>query len=262
MKRLGQFAAAAAMAIGVVATPAKADQLQDILSAGEIRVGILLDVAPWGFKDESGEATGLDVEVAELLANDLGVDLEIVQVTGPNRIPSLMADKVDILIAAIGATPERAQQVAFSQPYAAVELGVYGAADMPVAETPDELAGTSIAVAKGTTLDLWLTDNAPEANLIRFEDVASTLSAYMAGQAQSFAENSAIVAEAAKDNPDVEMERKFLIRQSPAHVAIKQGEPDFLRWIDTFLFSNRLNGKLPALQEKWFNVKQDNLPRI
>lgn len=256
-------ALATAIGIAIAGTvPAQADQLQDILSAGEIRVGILLDVAPWGFNNENGEPDGLDVEVAQMLADNLGVDLELVQVTGPNRIPSLIADKVDVLIAALGATPERAQQVAFSQPYAAVELGVYGPADMEKAEAPDALAGQSIAVAKGTTLDLWLTDNAPDANLIRFEDVPSVLSAYIAGQATSFAENSAIVAEASKDNPDVEMDLKFLIRQSPAHIAIQHGEPDFLRWLDTFLFSNRLNGELPALQEKWFNIKQENLPRL
>ncbi|MDQ0326983.1 MULTISPECIES: transporter substrate-binding domain-containing protein [Hyphomicrobiales] len=261
MFKLKAFAIAVGIAIAST-IPAKADKLQDILSAGEIRVGVLLDVAPWGFKDENGDPAGLDVDVANLLADDLGVDLKLVQVTGPNRIPSLLADKVDVLVAALGATPERAQQVAFSQPYAAVQLGVYGPADMEKAETPDQLAGQSIAVAKGTTLDLWLSDNAPDANLIRFEDVPSVLSAYMAGQASSFAENSAIVAEAAKNNPDVEMDLKFLIRQSPAHIGIRHGEPDLLRWLDTFLFSNRMNGKLPELQEKWFNVKQDNLPHI
>lgn len=262
MFKLKALAIAAGVALAATVVPAKANQLQDILSAGEIRVGVLLDVAPWGFKNEEGEPAGLDVEVAQLLAADLGVDLEIVPVTGPNRIPTLLSDKVDVLIAALGATPERAQQVAFSQPYAAVELGVYGPADMEKAETPDQLAGQAIAVAKGTTLDLWLTENAPEANLIRFEDVPSVLSAYMAGQAGAFAENSAIVAEAAKDMPDAEMELKFLIRQSPAHIAVRQGETVLLQWLDTFLFANRLNGKLPELQEKWFNVKQENLPRI
>ena len=46
----------------------------------------------------------------------MGVKLELVQVTGASRIPSLLAGKVDVLIAAAGATPERAQQVMFSQP--------------------------------------------------------------------------------------------------------------------------------------------------
>ena len=56
------------------------------------------------------------------MAADMGVKLELVQVTGASRIPSLLAGKVDVLIAAAGATPERAQQVMFSQPYAAVNL--------------------------------------------------------------------------------------------------------------------------------------------
>ena len=114
------------------------------------------------------------------MAADMGVKLELVQVTGASRIPSLLAGKVDVLIAAAGATPERAQQVMFSQPYAAVNLGVYGGDAMPQAKTVEELKDRSIAVAKGSTLDIWLTDNAPGARLVRFEDTPSAVAAYLA----------------------------------------------------------------------------------
>ena len=71
----------------------------------------------------------------------MGVRLELVPVTGAARIPSLLSDKIDILIAGLGATPERAQQVMFSQPYAVVNLGVYGAKAIPAAtgKKPDNL---------------------------------------------------------------------------------------------------------------------------
>nr|MBF0684736.1 transporter substrate-binding domain-containing protein [Pseudomonas sp.] len=105
----------AAMALAPVA--AHADKFEDILNSGKVRVGILLDVPPWGMNDENGQPTGLDVEVAQLLAQELSVELEIVPVTGTNRIPNLLSDQVDIIIAAMGANSERAQQIMFSQPY-------------------------------------------------------------------------------------------------------------------------------------------------
>lgn len=255
--------AVAALACATLAMPdaARADKLQDAISAGKLRVGVLMDVAPWGFKDEKGEATGLDIDLAKLLAADMGVKLELVPVTGASRIPSLLADKVDILIAAAGATPERAQQVMFSQPYAAVNLGVYGAKDMPAAKAADELKDRTVAVAKGTTLDVWLTDNAPGVKLVRFEDAPSAVAAYLAGQAQAFAENSAIALKVSEDNPAKEVELKFLIRQSPAHVAVRQGEQNLLNWINTALFYNRMNGKLAELQKRWFKEAQD-LPHM
>lgn len=243
------LAAAAIAAVSLTSGTAFADKLQDILNAGKVRIGVLADSAPWGFRDGEGKLTGFDVELANLVAADLGVDLEIVEVTGAARLPSLLSDQIDVLVAAAGATPERAQQVMFTSPYVAVQLGVYGKAGSPAYSTPAELSGKSIAVARGTTLDVWLTDNVPDANLVRFEDAASALAAFFAGQTEYFAENSAIALNAS-GSADVEL--KFLIRQSPAHAAVRHGEHNLLQWLNTDLFFNRMNGKLEALQVKWF----------
>ncbi|PRD45661.1 ABC transporter substrate-binding protein [Phyllobacterium phragmitis] len=265
MKRLRQFRitamALAAIFAGLIAGPAHADKLQDILANGKLRVGVLLDAAPWGFKAADGSDTGLDIELAKLMAKDLNAELELVPLTGQSRIPSLLADKVDLLIAAAGATPERAQQVMFSQPYAAVSLGVYGAKGTPHLDDVSGLEGKQIAVAKGSTLDTWLTDNASGANIVRFEDTPSAIAAYLAGQVEFFAENSAIAVKVAQENPGKGIEIAYLIRQSPAHAAVRPGEQNFLNWINTFLFYHRLNGDLGRLQKRFFNEEQ-NLPHM
>lgn len=244
--------ALAAVAVGMLVlapVSAFADKLQDILNSGTVRIGVLADSAPWGYRDGAGELTGFDIGLAELIAADMGVDLQIVEVTGAARIPSLLSDQIDILIAAAGATPERAQQVMFTAPYVATDLGVFGAVDSPSFENAESMAGASIAVARGTTLDVWLTDNAPGANIVRFEDAASALAAFAAGQTQYFAENS-IIAKNAQSATALEL--KFRIRQSPAHAAVNQGEHNLLQWLNTDLFFNRLNGKLDALQVEFF----------
>jgi len=243
------FAAAAVGLMALAPVGAFADKLEDILNNGTVRVGVLADSAPWGFRDGAGELTGFDIGLAELIAADLGVELQIVEVTGAARIPSLLSDQIDVLIAAAGATPERAQQVMFTAPYVATDLGVFGPADAPRFQSAADMAGTSIAVARGTTLDVWLTDNAPGANIVRFEDAASALAAFAAGQTQFFAENS-IIAKNAEGAANLEL--KFRIRQSPAHIAVSQGEHNLLQWLNTDLFYNRLNGKLDALQVEFF----------
>jgi polar amino acid transport system substrate-binding protein len=265
MRPLKSLVAIATTALAVLAAPtiAQADKLQDVLGSGKLRVGILTDAAPWGFKDDKGEIAGLDADLAKLIAADMGVKLELVPVTGAARIPSLLSDKIDMLIAGLGATPERAQQVMFSQPYAVVNLGVYGAKSIPAAtgKKPDNLEGRTVAVAKGTTLDVWLTDNAPKVKLVRFEDTPAALAAFLAGQADTFAENSAIAIKVQEQNPAKEVELKFLIRQSPAHVGVRQGEQNLLNWTNTDIFTNKLNGKLGALQLKWFKEEQ-TLPTL
>jgi len=260
MRQLKSLFVAAVTALAVVAAPglAKADKLQDVLSSGKLRVGVLTDAAPWGFKDDKGEIAGLDADLAKLVAADLGVKLELVPVTGAARIPSLLSDKIDILIAGLGATPERAQQIMFSQPYAVVNLGVYGPKAIPVAtgKKPDNLEGRTVAVAKGTTLDVWLTDNAPKVKVVRFEDTPAAIAAYLAGQADTFAENSAIALKVMDQNPTKDVQMKFVIRQSPAHIGVRQGEQNLLNWINTDIFANKLNGKLGQLQLKWFKEEQ------
>jgi polar amino acid transport system substrate-binding protein len=144
-----------------------------------------------------------------------------------------------------------------------VNLGVYGAKSIPAAtgKKPDNLEGRTVAVAKGTTLDIWLTDNAPKVKLVRFEDTPAALAAFLAGQADTFAENSAIAIKVQEQNPTKEVELRFLIRQSPAHVGVRQGEQNLLNWINTDIFTNKLNGKLGALQLKWFKEEQ-TLPTL
>ena len=89
-------------------------------------MAIDLGVPPYGMKDAALKSTGSDVETARLLAQDLGVELEIVPTTGANRVPFLQTNKADIVISSMSITPERQKVVDFSVPYAAI-LAVVGA---------------------------------------------------------------------------------------------------------------------------------------
>lgn len=262
--RLTKILMAACLALGTLAAvpAARADALQNVLNAGKVRVGILTDAAPWGFKDAQGDIVGYDIDFAKLLAADLGVKMEIVPITGASRIPSLLAGKIDVIVAGLGATPERATQVMFSQPYASVSLGVYGPKAVPVAgNSLDALKGKTVSVAKGSTLDVWLTDNAPDVKVVRFEDTPSAIAAYLAGQTDLIAENSAIIQNVKEQNPGKEIELKFVMRQSPAHLGVRQGEQNLLNWLNTMIFCNKLNGKIQVLQVKWFK-EQQTLPTL
>jgi polar amino acid transport system substrate-binding protein len=257
MNKLLKIAIASCLTLAAATSAYASDKLQDILSANKIRIGVLSDAAPWGFKGADGQLQGLDIDLSNLLAKEMGVKADIVQVTGASRIPSLLSNKVDILIAAAGATPQRALQVMFSQPYAAVDLGVYGGPKMNASKEVSGLDGQSIAVAKGSTLDVWLTDNAKGAKVMRFEDTPGAIKAFLSGQAAAFAENSAISQKVEQDNPNAKLELKFLIRQSPAHIMVAQGDQNLLNWINTFLFSERMSGDLSKLQAKWFGKAQE-----
>ena len=83
---------------------AKADELDDIRKAGKIRIAIDLGVPPYGMTDEKLQPTGLDVETAQALAKDWGLQFEHVPTTGASRIPSLQTGKADLVISSLSYT--------------------------------------------------------------------------------------------------------------------------------------------------------------
>ncbi len=165
---------------------AMADKFQDILSKGVIRIGVPLDVPPFGSQNVNRVAEGFDVDMADMVAKALGVKLEITQITGANRLPFLLTDKVDVVISVMGATPERAKQIMFTAPYANTSLAVYGPKNITV-KSAAELGTYRVAAAKGTTQELALSTANPRANMMRTEDDATAAAAYLSGQATKFA---------------------------------------------------------------------------
>lgn len=229
---------------------ARADALADILSRGVVRIIVFADVPPFGSQNVNRELEGFDVDLAKMVAESLGVKLELVQATAANRIPYLLTDKADMNIAAMSVTPERARQVMYSAPYADTSLAVFGPKSSNIKSAGD-LGRNKISVAKGTTEDLTLSAVAPGADIMRTEDNATAVQSYLSGQSQLLAANSVVVVELAKKNPNKEFDFKFALRRAPAHVTVKMGEHNLVRWIDTFIFQSTLNGSLNGLHVKW-----------
>jgi polar amino acid transport system substrate-binding protein len=244
-----QATALVAFALGCV-NAAWADKFEEIISKGVVRIGVPLDVPPFGSQNVNREAEGFDVDMANMVAKALGVKLELTQITGANRIPYLLTDKVDIVISVMGLTPERAKQIMFTAPYANTSLAVYGPKNLNVKSAAD-LGNYKVAAAKGTTQELALSAMNPKANIIRTEDDATAAAAYLSGQAQIFATNSLVAIDLAKKNPNKEFDLKFTIRRSPAHMGVKMGEHNLARWLDSFIFFNTMNTELDKLHQKW-----------
>lgn len=248
-----------ATALGV--QPAHANRLQEIIDRGTVRVGVLIDLPPFGMTDKDQKPIGFDIDFAGMLAEDLGVKLQLVPVTGGNRLPYLVTDKVDVIIGAFGATPERARQIAFSSAYASNYLGVYGKAETDV-KSIDDLGNHQIAAARGTSQDISLTKLAPKADIVRFEDEATAAAAFLSGQTDLLACPNLVFDDVQKKNPGTKMTLKFTIRFVTNHIGLRQGEPELLRWLDTFVFYHKITGDLEMLHQKWLHEKMPNLPSM
>lgn len=261
MKRFALLAAAAATFLLGAVAPAHADAFQEILKKGVVRIAVPLDVPPFGSVNAQRVAEGFDIDLANMVGKALGVKVELQQVTGANRIPFLLTDKVDIVISVMGLTPERAKQIMFTAPYADTNLAVYGPKSLNV-KSADDLKAEKVAAAKGTTQDIGLSEMNPKATIMRTEDDATAAQAYITGQADLIATNSLIIPDLAKRAPNKEFDLKFLIRRSPAHMGVRQGEFALARWLDSFIFFNTMNGELDKLHQKWLGAKMIPMPTL
>ena len=85
--------------VSVALADSSARTLDEIKESGKLVIGVFSDKKPFGYVDENGEYQGYDVYLARRLAEDLGVELELVSVDAPNRVEYLQASKVDIILA-------------------------------------------------------------------------------------------------------------------------------------------------------------------
>ncbi|MEM1400150.1 MAG: transporter substrate-binding domain-containing protein [Pseudomonadota bacterium] len=257
--RFGLFSLA--MAALIPFGPAAAE-LSDILSSGTVKIAIPENFPPFGALGADGEYEGYDVDVAKMVAEDLGVELELVPVTSKQRIPFLETDRVDLVISTLGANPERAKSIWFSHAYAPFFSGAFAKPDVAV-ETIADFSGKKIGVTSGTLEDLSITDDAPEdAEIIRFGDNAATIAAYVSGQVDVIVTGNMVALGIANDNPDFGLETKFIIANSPSYIGIKTGNIDLLQWVNVFVLGKKLNGSLNELSEKWLGQPLPPLPSL
>lgn len=243
-------------------TVAYADQLTDILEKGTIKIAVPENFPPFGSAGKSLEPEGYDVDVAKLIGNDLGVKVKLAPVTSKQRIPFLSSGKVDLVISSLGASPERAKSIWFSSAYAPFFSGAFASKSISVSSVED-LSGKIIGLTGGTLEDLELSEIAPkDSNIVRFGDNASTISAFVSNQVDVLVTANTVAAKVAMDNPELEIETKFIINNSPAYIGVRSGEMNMLQWVNVFILDKRLSGELNALSEKWFGQPLPALPTL
>jgi polar amino acid transport system substrate-binding protein len=261
MRNLYSILRTGLLAVSLVSSSAMAD-LSDILSSGKIKIAVPEAFAPFGSVGASGEHEGYDVDVAKLIAKDLGVELELVPVVSKQRIPFLETDRVDLVISTMGANPSRAKSINFSSAYAPFYSGIFAASTVQIS-SPADLKGKTVGVTSGSLEDLELSKLAPEGtNIVRFGDNAATLSAYTSKQVEVLVTGNTAAASLTSSDPTLDLERKLIVKDSPCFIGVKKGNEDLLRWVNVFILHKKLGGDLNAISQKWLGQDLPELPSL
>ncbi|MEP6566508.1 MAG: transporter substrate-binding domain-containing protein, partial [Mesorhizobium sp.] len=216
---------AAALMLGATGfgftTQANADAIDDITKAGAINVGIFSDFPPFSSASADMSIKGYDIDVAQAIADSLKVKLNLVSVTGQNRIPYLTDKRVDILMS-VGYSKEREQVIDFAAAYAPYYIAVIGPAALSV-KGKEDLADKSIAVNRGTLEDTSLTEAAPaSADIKRFDNYNSVIQAFISGQTQLMVVGNDVGAQVLAKQDALAPEQKFQLLTSPSHIGLNK----------------------------------------
>jgi len=248
---LGATAVAAVTSIGIT-QPLAAAELSEIQDAETINIGVLIDFPPYGILNENNEPDGYDATVAKMLADDLGVEINLIPVTGPNRIPFLLSGQVDILVSSLANTPARAEQVDFSAPYAAIRIGLMAKEELDISSA-DDLAGVSVAVARASGQDTTITEIAPDGTDIRrFDDDVSAVQALLSGQVDALGASNTVMTQIRQAAPN-RFDEKFTLNEFRLAIAVTPDAPDLLAYVNDFLGRKTESGDLNAVHVQWLD---------
>ena len=202
------------------------------------------------------------VELSETAAKNLGVELELVPVSSKQRIPFLETDRVDLVISTMGANPERAKSINFSSAYAPFFSGAFAASKLSI-KGPSDLAGLKVGLTGGSLEDLEITKIAPKSTkIVRFGDNAATLSAFTSKQVDVLVSGNTAAAALSAEDPNLDIQTKFIIKESPCFIGVKKGNEDLLRWVNVFILHKKLGGELNAISQKWLGQDLPPLPSL
>lgn len=261
MKKLVSVLVALCLAFGAFAASAadhelaKKSTINEILARGELRVGFDAGYMPFEMTDKSGNYIGFDMDLGRELAKAMGVKFVPVNTDFDGMIPALLTGKIDVIISAMTITQERNLKIGFSDPYIIVGQSI-------LLNKKHEGAITSwrqlndpkynIVSRQGTTGEEASKRYLPKANLKTFEKEADGAMEVANDRGDAWVYdmpfNVVFYAEQGKGKV-VHLDEPFTFE--PLGIGIKQGDPDFMNFLNNFLRQIKADGRYDRMYDKW-----------
>jgi polar amino acid transport system substrate-binding protein len=254
-----------ALAAGAAALPmlgfaaAAARPLDQVLSTRRLRAGINPTLPPFGTFNERNQIDGFDADIAREIARRINVELEIVQVGSPDRIPFLQADRIDIVLGAITRTVERALVIDYTVPLhtqSVVVLTKASGTAVPIA-APADLNNPAVRLVqvRGTVGVPWIQANAPRAQVTLLDNYPDTFRALAQGRADAMVDVLESVVVPMRNFPQVQWKVLDQVLASTwVGIGVQKGNYALRDVLNVVLFEMHRAGFVNETWQKWFGV--------
>jgi polar amino acid transport system substrate-binding protein len=239
---------------------AAAATLDEILKAGEIRVGINPTLAPRAFYNDKNETVGFEPDVAREIAQKMGVKLVLVPVGSPDRIPFLAANRIDIVMGAMSRTPDRAKVIDFTVPLHSENYGIVTRSDTGIAGMADlNKESVTLVEVRGTVMVPVLARLAPNAKMMLLDNYDDRDRAIAQGRASASVDGIDTAAFRLKKYGDTSWK---LIGVPELGITwdclgVAKGNDTLRNYLNVVLFDIHRSGDVEQMWEKWFGRPMD-----
>lgn len=254
LKRTVTLAAVAATAASfLVPAAAQARSLDEILSSGTLKVGVNPTLPPLGTYDETNQIAGFDVDFSEAIAEMLGVELEIVQVGSPDRIPFVASGKIDFVMGAMTRNPERAKVIDFTLPVHTEVFGVLTTEEKGYTDWKElDTADVTMVQVRGSTPVQFIADNLPQAEVLLLDNYPDVIRALAQGRGDAMLDVVDFVGEHMNKH-DV----AWQVVETPVDIyycalGVAKNSTGLKDWLNVAIFELHRDGVVDALWETWF----------
>ncbi len=248
-------ATASAMLLGSAGASAECtnDVWNKVMDRGKLVVGVKADYKPWGYRDESGNIVGMEVDMAQLVADAMGVELETIAVQSSNRMQFLEQGKIDMMIATMSDRPDRRKIVGITQPnYYTSGTNVMSPTALSLTEWED-LRGKPVCGKQGAFYNKIVSERYG-AEIVAFTGNAEAKQALRDKKCIAWVyDDSSIMSDLSSGNwNDFEMPLASE-DDNPWGLAVPLGEKDcvFGNFMSGMTYNWHQSGKLIELEEKW-----------
>jgi glutamate transport system substrate-binding protein len=213
--------------------------MAEIADAGVIRVGTKIDQPGFGLANTEGDPEGFDVEIAKLIAAQLGLSedqIEFTETVSANREPFIQQDRVDIVVATYTINDARKQVVDFAGPYYVAGQDIMVASGNPEGiEGPDDLAGKTVCSVEGSTPAQNIRDNYPEAQLVTYDVYSKCADDLRNGNVQAVTTDNVILTGLVAGSEGAFELVGNPFTEEPYGIGLAKGDDDFRGFINDVL---------------------------
>ncbi len=233
----------------------RAATLDEILKAGEIKVGVNPTLPPRALYDDKNEIDGFEPEVARLIARKLGVKLTLIPVGSPDRIPFVASGKIDFVMGAMSRTAERAKVIDYTVPLHSENYGILTIEGKGI-QGLDDLNKESVTLVqvRGTTAIPFIERRMPKAKVVLLDNYTDRNRALAQGRGDASFDGIDSVRFALKPFANV----KWQIIATPEYgvtysgLGIAKGNHTLKDWLNIALYELHVSGEVERAWEKWF----------